>query len=183
MSGCERAADGSAPPALVPAGSLADLGADELAAALRPLWEDAGPLVGAMIGYRFATWDEHLDAASEAISAMDDRTRSALLRAHPRIGTDAATLARRSILSFREQGGGAATSDAVARSLSSLNDRYEARFGFPFVEWVAGRAPEAMIAVMEHRLRRDRRDELDAGCAALVAIAGDRLHSLRSGRE
>ncbi len=167
---------------LVPAGSLGDLGASDLAAALRPLWEDAGPLVAAMVGRRFATWDEHLETAAEAMSAMDDPTRCALLRAHPRIGTDPATLARRSVLSYREQGGGTFTSDAAARRLSSLNDRYEARFGFPFVEWVSGRPPEAMVAVLEGRLRRDRRCELDAGCAALVAIARDRLQSLRSAR-
>lgn len=172
---------------LVPAASLGSLGASELAAALRPLWEDAGPLVAAMIGRRFVTWEEHLDSAADAIAAMGVPTRRALLRAHPRIGTDPATLARRSILSYREQAGGTATSDtatsdAVAHSLSSLNDRYEARFGFPFVAWVAGRSPEAMVAVLERRLGRDRRCELDAGCAALVAIARDRLQSLRSAR-
>jgi 2-oxo-4-hydroxy-4-carboxy-5-ureidoimidazoline decarboxylase len=165
---------------LAPAPSLGDLGPDALAAAMRPLWEDAGPLVGVMVGRRFASWDDHLDAAAEAIAAMDDPTRSALLGAHPRIGTDGATLARRSALSFREQGGDVAPSDAVARRLASLNDRYEARFGFPFVEWVAGRPPEAMIAVLERRLLRDRRRELDAGCEALVAIARDRLRCLRS---
>ncbi|MDQ2728480.1 MAG: 2-oxo-4-hydroxy-4-carboxy-5-ureidoimidazoline decarboxylase [Actinomycetota bacterium] len=165
---------------LVDAESLGDLGPAALASALRPLWEDAGPLVGAMIGRRFGDWEEQLGAAAEAIAAMDDPTRGALLRAHPRIGTDSATLARRSTLSHREQG--AAMSDATARCLSTLNDRYEERFGFPFVAWVAGRPPEAMIVVLEERLGRDRRHELDAGCAALVAIAGDRLHFLRSGR-
>jgi 2-oxo-4-hydroxy-4-carboxy--5-ureidoimidazoline (OHCU) decarboxylase len=59
--------------------------------------------------------------------------------------------------------------------LDGLNDAYESRFGFPFVEWVAGRPKAAIVAVLEARLQRDRDTELAAGCEALLAIARDRL--------
>ena len=51
-----------------------------------------------------------------------------------------------------EQGGDADVDDAVLAELEALNDRYEARFGFPFVAWVAGRSRAQMIAVIEDRL-------------------------------
>ena len=116
-----------------------------------------------------------MDAAEVEISAFDDATRVELLRAHPRIGERPDVLAVRSAASLREQqAGGEAGADVLAR-LAELNDRYEARFGFPFVEWVAGRDRRAIIAVLEERLAGDRRREMATGCAAMVAIARDRL--------
>lgn len=170
----------SDPADLVDARLLGRLDPGALAAALRPLWEDAGPLVAALTGVDVASWDEHLDAAEAAVAAMDDTTRAALLAAHPRIGAAPADLAARSRASHREQGGDAAVDPATTAALDELNDRYERRFGFPFVEWVAGRPRAALVAVLTARLARDRATELDAGCAALVAIARDRLAHLRS---
>jgi 2-oxo-4-hydroxy-4-carboxy-5-ureidoimidazoline decarboxylase len=163
----------------VPAVALGDLDCDELLSALRPLWEDAGPLADALLGRHVESWDEAVDAAEAAIGAMSDATRAELLRAHPRIGANAAELARRSAASWSEQGGDTATPEAVAQRLGELNDAYEAHFGFPFVEWVAGRSKAEMIPVLEARLGRDRATELSAGTAALVAIARDRLARLR----
>ncbi len=85
---------------------------------------------------------------------------------------------RRSPLSWAEQGGDRSTDLATARRLHDLNQRYEARFGFPFVEWVAGRPLSAIAEVMEHRLGNDRSTELEKGSAALVSIARDRLRPL-----
>lgn len=59
--------------------------------------------------------------------------------------------------------------------------RYEARFGFPFVEWVAGRPLEEIADVMEQRMVNERSEELDKGSAALVAIARDRLSRIETG--
>jgi 2-oxo-4-hydroxy-4-carboxy--5-ureidoimidazoline (OHCU) decarboxylase len=142
-------------PRLVDAATLGDLDRHDLATALAPLWEDAGPLVDALLGRSVRSWEDHLDQAGAAIAAMDGPTRVALLRAHPRIGADPAALA-------------------------ALNDEYETRFGFPFVEWVAGRPQEAIVAVLAERLGRTRDEELEAGVAALAAIARDRLTTLRS---
>ena len=167
-------ADGRPPIRLVPADRLATLGDEELVAALRPLWEDAVPLARAVRGVAVASWSEHLVQAEAAIAAMDDATKVELLRSHPPIGAPAAALDLRSPTSLAEQGG----SDADRATLSRLrraNDAYEHRHGFPFVEWVAGRSRAEMCDVLESRTGRDRETELAAGCAALVAIARDRL--------
>lgn len=167
----------SEPPALVDPATLGGLDRRELADALRPLWEDAGPLVDRLVGRPAVSWAASIAAAEAEIAAMPDAERAALLNAHPRIGAPPADLARRSAISLREQGG-AAADPAILDRLDALNDRYEARFGFPFVEWVNGRSRAEMIPVLEARLERDAPAELAAGCAALVAIARDRLRRL-----
>jgi 2-oxo-4-hydroxy-4-carboxy--5-ureidoimidazoline (OHCU) decarboxylase len=167
---------------LADAPGLGALDRTALAAAMRPLWEDAGPLVDRLVGRQVTTWEEHVSAAEAEIDAMDDATRAELLGAHPRIGADPAALAARSPQSWSEQGGASATDPATLAALEAANDIYEERFGFAFVHWVAGRSKAEMLAVLRSRLERDRATELDAGCAALVAIARDRLARIRSGR-
>ncbi len=171
-------------PVLVPVAVLGALDRDRLAAALRPLFEDAGPLVERLAGRSFTRWAEVLDAADAAVAAMGEGERAALLRAHPRIGGSLSELRRRSSLSYAEQGGDSAETGAdVLARLDQLNDAYEERFGFPFVEFVAGRPRSAIIPVLEFRLERDPDVELTAGCGALVAIARDRLTRLDPGPE
>jgi 2-oxo-4-hydroxy-4-carboxy--5-ureidoimidazoline (OHCU) decarboxylase len=161
-------------PVLLAPTQLGGLDATALAAALVPLWEDAGPLVARLVGRSFSSWEEATEAAEAAITMMAEEEKIALLRGHPRIGEDPDRLAVISPISLKEQGGHSANAATLA-TLGDLNQRYEARFGFPFVEWVAGRRPDTMVEVLEGRLERARPVELDAGCAALVAIARDRL--------
>lgn len=154
------------------------MGAAELAGALKPLWEDAGALVGLLEGRPFVTWTDLIDAAQSALAVGSDELRTAVLRSHPRLGSDPEELVRRSSLSWAEQGGSRRLDAETAARLAELNERYEARFGFPFVEWVAGRPLSAIAAVLEARLQNARAEELEKGCAALVAIARDRLTRL-----
>jgi 2-oxo-4-hydroxy-4-carboxy--5-ureidoimidazoline (OHCU) decarboxylase len=167
------------PDGLIDPKTLGTLDSAGLAAALRPLLEDAGPLVSRLQGRSWPTWDAVLDGAAVEVAAMDEEDRVALLAAHPRIGERPDVLAARSPESFREQGAGGDEDPAVLDRLEQLNEAYETRFGFPFVEWVAGR-PKAVIAeVLEARLERDRTTELEAGTAALLDIARDRLAKSR----
>jgi 2-oxo-4-hydroxy-4-carboxy-5-ureidoimidazoline decarboxylase len=108
---------------------------------------------------------------------MDAHTQTELLAAHPRIGADPATL---SPASRREQAAAATTADTLMQ-LEALNRAYEDRFGFPFVEFVAGRSRQAMVGVLEARLAGSAEAERHAGCLALVAIAHDRLARLQRG--
>jgi 2-oxo-4-hydroxy-4-carboxy--5-ureidoimidazoline (OHCU) decarboxylase len=148
----------------------------ELPALLAPLFEDAGPLAGELAARRpFPSWAALLDAAAAAAAALDEPGRIALLRGHPRLGTDPATLARRGTLSAAEQGDADAGADA---ELAALNDAYEARFGFPFVEFVAGRPRSVLVGVLRRRLEHPREAELAAGVDAVIAIARDRLDLL-----
>jgi 2-oxo-4-hydroxy-4-carboxy--5-ureidoimidazoline (OHCU) decarboxylase len=146
-----------------------------LASALRPLLEDAGPLLPRLVGRSWPDWPALLDDVEAEVAQMDDAERASLLAAHPRIGERPEVLAARSPESFAEQGAGADEDPAVLIRLAQLNEAYESRFGFPFVEWVAGRPKAAIVEVIEARLQRDRTTELAVGTAALVAIARDRL--------
>jgi 2-oxo-4-hydroxy-4-carboxy-5-ureidoimidazoline decarboxylase len=160
---------------LVPAASLAGLRRAQLAEALRPLWEEAGPLVPRLAGRTFATWSDVIDAAEDQIALMGDSERADLLRAHPRLGAAPGTLRYRSPASYVEQGSGRSLTGTTQDDLRGLNQRYEERFGFPCVEWVAGRPLAVLVPIIAARLQRDRATELSAGCAALMAIARDRL--------
>lgn len=166
--------DPAAAGGLVDPTRLGTLDRDALAAALRPLWEDAGPLADRLVGVPVSSWEEHLAAAEACIAAMDEPSRVELLRAHPRIGAPPELLAGRSRTSLAEQGG-AAEDPLVLAELDALNEEYERRFGFPCVEWVRGRPRREMIPVLRSRLAGERAAELESGCRALAAIARDRL--------
>lgn len=105
--------------------------------------------------------------------------RLEVINAHPRLGLDPAQL---SALSRREQSGGgdggAAAEAAALQRLRELNDAYEERFGFRFVEFVAGRPKSALVPVLEQRMRNTRDDELRTGLEHMLRIARDRLRKL-----
>jgi hypothetical protein len=124
----------------------------ELPRLLAPLFEDAGILAAPIAAGRpYGSWAEVVDAAE---------------------------LARRSALSFAEQGGAAGADTTADERLAVLNDQYEARFGFPFVVFAAGRPRAELAGVLKARLGRPRAVELAEGTAAMVAIARDRLRKL-----
>lgn len=164
---------------LVPPDTLAALDPEHLAAAIRPLFEDAPWLAARLAGHAFASWDELIEAARDRLEGAGPVEQADVLRSHPRLGTDPRQLKQRSELSWREQGAGRAGSEDVLIALADANDRYEARFGFPFVDWVAGRSLAEMTGVIESRLTSDPTHELARGVRALVDIARDRLHKLR----
>ena len=107
--------------------------------------------------------------ARALLDAMTDAERVAVLNAHPRIGATAGLSAR----SAAEQGG--ATDPETLRALDMLNAEYERTFGFRFVVFVAGRSRAEIVPVLQTRLRRTRREELEAGLEEFLAIARDRL--------
>ena len=116
-----------------------------------------------------------LASARSEIARMTDAERIAVLNAHPRIGADPASL---SALSRREQRGEADL--ATLRELASMNDKYERRFGFRFVIFVAGRSQAEIVPVMRERLLRSRGEELATGIAEFIAITRDRLERIGS---
>ena len=116
-----------------------------------------------------------LASARSEIARMTDTERIAVLNAHPRIGADPASL---SALSRREQRGEADL--ATLRELASMNDKYERRFGFRFVIFVAGRSQAEIVPVMRERLLRSRGEELATGIAEFIAITRDRLERIGS---
>ena len=66
----------------------------------------------------------------------------------------------------------------VQARLDRLNAAYEARFGFRFVVFVAGRPRSEIVPLLEARLRGEREPELRAALAHVIAIARDRWAGL-----
>ena len=112
-------------------------------------------------------------ATARAIAhAMPEDEQIELIDAHPRLGAPPGTV---SALSHAEQGydRGTGTPD-VAAELERLNDAYEARFGFRYCVFVAGRSREALLPGMAAALDADRTAELHRALDAVVDIAIDR---------
>ena len=133
--------------------------------------DTAGPF--ADDGARFAT-------AHTIAHSMPEEEQVELVDAHPRLGAPAATV---SAMSFREQGYDRDPATpvtpgrqqaALATELERLNDAYEARFGFRYCVFVAGRPREALLPGMAAALQQDRDAELHRALDAVIDIAMDR---------
>ena len=113
---------------------------------------------------------------------MPEEEQIALLDAHPRIGADPAAV---SDLSHGEQGYDDDPPEAqawVADELAALNEAYEARFGFRFTIFVAGRPRADIIPILERALHAERDEELRRGLDDVVLIARERYGRLRGPR-
>jgi len=66
----------------------------------------------------------------------------------------------------------------VASELERLNADYEARFGFRYCVFVAGRTREVLLPDMAAALGEERDAELHRGLDAVIDIAVDRFSTL-----
>ena len=168
--------------AIPPVGRLNDMPPAAFADSLRPLFERAPRFLARLARARpFDRMRSLFRAARQIALEMPREEQVELLNAHPRIGADPAAV---SPLSYREQGYDRAPAQAdaeIARRLHELNEAYEARFGFRFVIFVAGRPRSAIIPILEEALEAKPDDELGRGLHDVVSIAEDRLRSLRGG--
>jgi len=120
----------------------------------------------------FASDTALLAAARRVAVTMPEPDQVELLNAHPRLGERGGL----SAASRREQGG----ASLVDAELADLNVAYEARFGFRYLVFVAGRSREALLPEFRAALTRDREAELRRALADTCAIAAARLDRLRS---
>jgi 2-oxo-4-hydroxy-4-carboxy--5-ureidoimidazoline (OHCU) decarboxylase/GNAT superfamily N-acetyltransferase len=154
------------------------------AAQLAPLFEGAPRFVARLVNARpFGDDEGLLDAARGVARGLPDDEAVELVNAHPRIGADPAAI---SPMSHREQGydedgEGSGEEAWVGEELAMLNEAYERIFGFRFTVFVAGRTRAEIIPLIESGLRNEREVELRRALDDDVAIAADRLGSLRSG--
>lgn len=117
-----------------------------------------------------------LERARSIAHAMPEEDQIELLDAHPRLGAPPGTV---SALSYAEQGydrGAGSPHEPldVAAELDRLNAAYEARFGFRYCVFVAGRSRDALLPGFAAALEADRDSELHRGLDAVVDIALDR---------
>jgi 2-oxo-4-hydroxy-4-carboxy-5-ureidoimidazoline decarboxylase len=125
----------------------------------------------------FATDEDLLKAAARIAHRMADEEKVELINAHPRLGARD----RLSEASQREQGASdGAADDRVAAELAELNAAYEAKFGFRYLVYVAGRDRAALLPEFRAALGRDRALEMDRALEDTLAIAANRLHFFRN---
>ncbi len=114
-----------------------------------------------------------LARAREILNDLSETDQIAVINAHPRIGERPDKV---SALSFKEQGYDRDTTPPeVLRRLATLNEEYEQKFGFRFVAFVNRRSQEAIVPILEARLRGSRDDERRTALHEILAIAEDRL--------
>lgn len=146
----------------------------ELSGKLNPdrLFENAEPLVTRLrADGSWTTGSAMLARAREILEELSETEQIAVINAHPPIGERPT-----SALSIREQGYDRRPPPPdVTLRLRHLNEEYEEKFGFRFVVFVNGRSHEALVPVLEARLRGSRAEERATAVREILAIAADRL--------
>jgi 2-oxo-4-hydroxy-4-carboxy--5-ureidoimidazoline (OHCU) decarboxylase len=158
--------------------------ADAFADAMTPLFEGAPRFVARLASARPFGSATALFARARSIAlAMPEAEQLELIDAHPRLGAPPGSV---SALSFVEQGYDREEADAaaelertaIADELARLNAAYEARFGFRYCVFVAGRSRALLLPELTAALAAERSDEIDRALDAVVDIAADRYASL-----
>lgn len=169
------------------------LDADACREALAPLFEGAPRFLARLCAERPFADEAHLFATARMIaSAMPKAEQLELIDAHPRLGAPRESVSR---LSFVEQGydreGAEGAPDEavverersrVAQELERLNEMYEARFGFRYCVFVAGRPHAALLPGFEAALGAGRDEEIARALDAVVDIAEDRYRRAAGAR-
>jgi len=140
-------------------------------------FERAGPLlVRLQSDGPFRSAEQLLERAEAVLLGMPEAEQIAVIDAHPRIGESPSKV---SADSFKEQGYDRDTTPPeVSLRLARLNEEYEQKFGFRFVVFVNGRPKEAIVPVLEARLRGTRDEERRTALGEILAIARDRLRRM-----
>jgi 2-oxo-4-hydroxy-4-carboxy--5-ureidoimidazoline (OHCU) decarboxylase len=147
----------------------------EFVAAVAPLFEGAPHFLDRLAGARpLGDADEMFRRAQAIAISMPESEQIELIDAHPRLGAPPASV---SALSYREQGYDRETTEAIA-DLDRLNAAYEAKFGFRFCVFVAGRSRPELVPVIEAALEAERAAEIRRALGDVIAIARDRYRTL-----
>ena len=109
--------------------------------------------------------------------------RLGVLKAHPDLAGKLAAARRLTAESTGEQASAGldALTDAERARFTELNERYTARFGFPFILAVKGRGKAEILENFEARIGNDRESELATACAQVERIALLRLKDMLPG--
>ena len=143
----------------------------EFVAAMAPLFEGAPRFLARLAAARpFGTDAALFDAAERIALEMPEAEQLELIDAHPRLGAPPRSV---SAMSYVEQGYDRETAEAVD-ALERLNAEYEARFGFRYCVYVAGRSRAALVPELEAAFGRERAAERERAIRDVVAIARDR---------
>jgi 2-oxo-4-hydroxy-4-carboxy-5-ureidoimidazoline decarboxylase len=161
---------------------------DEFIATVAPLFEGAPAFLRRLAAARpYKSVASLFESARSIAHSMPVAEQIELIDAHPRLGAPPQTV---SAASFVEQGYAteAATRAAldandhrvhVAAELERLNAAYEARFGFRYCVFVAGRPRAELLPDMATALEAGRDAEIHRALDAVLDIAMDRFAKKR----
>ena len=160
--------------------TLADLNAmdcESFVAAIGWVFEDSPWVARRAWDLRpFATREVLHRAMTLQVESADREEQLALLRAHPDLGARA----RMSAASTREQGG-AGLNQLTAEEFAELttwNQAYRAKFGFPFLFAVKGSGKRAIMEALRRRAAADPETEIAEALAQVYRIAVFRLETV-----
>ena len=152
---------------------------EDFVAAVAPLFEGAPRFLARLAAERpFGSAGALFSSARRVARAMPEEDQLELIDAHPRLGAAPESV---SPISYIEQGYDRPVTD-LAEDLRHLNAAYEARFGFRYCVFVAGRPRSALLPGMEAALEADREAEIARALDAIIDIAHDRWHKLPGAR-
>jgi 2-oxo-4-hydroxy-4-carboxy-5-ureidoimidazoline decarboxylase len=123
----------------------------------------------------YKTRDTMIEAFKATVLNGSEADQLDLIRAHP----DLATRAKLSPDSTNEQkGAGLDTLSAMElKRFTEFNDRYKAKFGFPFIFAVKGATKHQILAAFEQRLNNSSRTEFKTAIEQVCRIITFRLEA------
>lgn len=134
---------------------------------------------GAVPARPFASVDELHRALCAVVAAAGPEAQLALIRAHPDLAGRAARAGELTAASSAEQAGAGlgSLSEEEYGHFHELNDRYRARFDFPFILAVKGHSKASVLAAFEARLPNTPDAERAAALEEIYRIARFRLEA------
>jgi OHCU decarboxylase len=126
----------------------------------------------------FQDWEALADAMARTLHGADKERQLALLRLHPELAGQEALAGTMTPESQSEQGrlGLMHLSPGAFQRLASLNQRYQARFGFPFIVALRLHASlESVFASLEDRLNNGADTERALALGQVVEVMRGRL--------
>ncbi len=135
---------------------------------------------GALAGRPYASAAALYGAMAAVVARAGSEAQLALIRAHPELAGKAMVGKTLTADSTSEQSGAGLTQcspEELAR-LTALNDRYNARFGFPFILAVKGHNRASVIAEFARRVESDRDTEFAENLRQIDRITRLRLDAL-----
>ena len=119
-------------------------------------------------------------AMVEAMRRAPRARQLALIRAHPDLAGRAATLGELTAASTAEQASAGLDqcTPAELERFRELNNKYKAKFAFPFILAVKGRTRAQILAAFEQRLHHSTEAEFEEALSQIADIARLRLAEL-----
>lgn len=112
-------------------------------------------------------------AMCEMVERAPVAAKLTLIRAHPDLGSRA-KMAEASVIEQKGAGLDSLSPDEYEQ-IQNLNQRYTAKFGFPFIFAVKGKTRLEVLAAMHRRMDNSRADELEEALGQIYQIARLRL--------